>query len=415
MPKMLTNLRIDEVSSVDRGAGEGVKIMLMKRKFTAGERRADAKSGAAMPDGSFPIHNAEDLRNARALAGKAKDPAKARAHIAARARALGLSKKRDTTMTIASMFSKVFGGGNDNETVIDKSVEGLAESITSIFEDEQIVDKAAALTETFEQFGDHLKSTLTAGPAVTKTEGSNMDLAILKKALGLADTATEVEVTEGVVKSLANMQGDLNKVNKELQIAKAEFTAAELSHYEKAFPPEEDGEDADGKKKAKKAFREASHADRDAIIKAAEPALPAHIQKVMDDNAAMAKRIADLEAGGNMAALTKQAQELGLPDTEAATLQKAYSGDKAAVDKILGFVKTAQAAAKVGGVFKEFGAAGGTGVDSTPYNELETKAKELQKADPKLTFAKAFAKVYEDPANIEIVKRERGENRPTAA
>jgi hypothetical protein len=31
MPKLLTNLRIDEISSVDRGAGEGVKIMLMKR------------------------------------------------------------------------------------------------------------------------------------------------------------------------------------------------------------------------------------------------------------------------------------------------------------------------------------------------------------------------------------------------
>jgi hypothetical protein len=31
MPKLLTRLRIDEVSAVDRGAGDGVKIMLMKR------------------------------------------------------------------------------------------------------------------------------------------------------------------------------------------------------------------------------------------------------------------------------------------------------------------------------------------------------------------------------------------------
>ena len=30
-PKILTQLRIDEISSVDRGAGEGVKILLMKR------------------------------------------------------------------------------------------------------------------------------------------------------------------------------------------------------------------------------------------------------------------------------------------------------------------------------------------------------------------------------------------------
>jgi hypothetical protein len=31
MPKVLTKLRIDEISAVDRGAGEGVKILLMKR------------------------------------------------------------------------------------------------------------------------------------------------------------------------------------------------------------------------------------------------------------------------------------------------------------------------------------------------------------------------------------------------
>jgi hypothetical protein len=31
MPRKLTQLRIDEVSSVDKGAGEGVKIVLMKR------------------------------------------------------------------------------------------------------------------------------------------------------------------------------------------------------------------------------------------------------------------------------------------------------------------------------------------------------------------------------------------------
>jgi hypothetical protein len=34
MPKVLTRLRIDEVSAVDRGAGDGVKIVLMKRDDT---------------------------------------------------------------------------------------------------------------------------------------------------------------------------------------------------------------------------------------------------------------------------------------------------------------------------------------------------------------------------------------------
>lgn len=43
MPRQLTNLRIDEVSSVDRGAGKGVRVLLMKR-------HADAQKAEAMPE-----------------------------------------------------------------------------------------------------------------------------------------------------------------------------------------------------------------------------------------------------------------------------------------------------------------------------------------------------------------------------
>lgn len=38
MVNILRNLRIDEVSSVDRGAGEGVKIVLMKRDTSPRQR-----------------------------------------------------------------------------------------------------------------------------------------------------------------------------------------------------------------------------------------------------------------------------------------------------------------------------------------------------------------------------------------
>ena len=64
-----------------------------RKDYSADDRKAAAKSGAAMPDGSFPISDAEDLANAIHLAGNAKDPAAARRHIMARARALGLESK----------------------------------------------------------------------------------------------------------------------------------------------------------------------------------------------------------------------------------------------------------------------------------------------------------------------------------
>lgn len=51
-----------------------------------------AKSGSALPDGSFPIADASDLKNAIGLVGNAKNPGAAKAHIKKRAAALGLTK-----------------------------------------------------------------------------------------------------------------------------------------------------------------------------------------------------------------------------------------------------------------------------------------------------------------------------------
>lgn len=58
------------------------------RDVPKGERRNLAEKGEALPDGSFPIANCEDLRNAIQAVGRAKDKDKARAHIKKRANAL---------------------------------------------------------------------------------------------------------------------------------------------------------------------------------------------------------------------------------------------------------------------------------------------------------------------------------------
>lgn len=67
------------------------QIMLLAREFSPGKRDNMAKKGTAMPDGSFPIANAKDLKNAIKAASRAKSPAAAKAHIKNRAKALGLS------------------------------------------------------------------------------------------------------------------------------------------------------------------------------------------------------------------------------------------------------------------------------------------------------------------------------------
>lgn len=51
---------------------------LNKHDFPEKERRELAKEGEAMKDGSFPIRNAQDLKDAIRSVGRAKDPAAAR-------------------------------------------------------------------------------------------------------------------------------------------------------------------------------------------------------------------------------------------------------------------------------------------------------------------------------------------------
>lgn len=66
-------------------------VALAAREFPPEMREKMGKKGSAMPDGSFPIANAQDLKNAIRAVGRAKDPAAAKAHIKSRAKALGLT------------------------------------------------------------------------------------------------------------------------------------------------------------------------------------------------------------------------------------------------------------------------------------------------------------------------------------
>ena len=61
-----------------------------KRNYNAEQRRMMADKGEAMEDGSFPIADKTDLMAAMRSIGRAKDPAGAKRHIRARAKALGL-------------------------------------------------------------------------------------------------------------------------------------------------------------------------------------------------------------------------------------------------------------------------------------------------------------------------------------
>lgn len=81
-----------------------------KREFSGREREKMAERGKAMNDGSFPIEDEADLKNAIRAIGRAKDGDKAKAHIIRRAKALGL-----TDMLPSGWVSKNYGENCDDK------------------------------------------------------------------------------------------------------------------------------------------------------------------------------------------------------------------------------------------------------------------------------------------------------------
>lgn len=387
IPGRMTKFKLTELSGVTRGAQAAAKVSFMKvageeieagedvdpiikRAFTADKRKALASSGDALPDGSFPIETKDDLANAVAAFGRAKDKDAAKRHIITRAKALG-------------------------------AADTLPESWS--------VKKA----------GD---------PAGLNIEGAAMSVAI-RKALGLADTATDIEVEAAVAK----LAGDGKDAPAKL--AKAEARAGYLALVAKARPKDKDQmksdsemDDGDGDEpespKVKKSieFLKLSEAERDALIAKAsagdevlvigtatirKSAVGEGVFLVMKQqqeiNASNAQRIAKQEEDAALATFTKRAETdyphlAGSVADRAAVLKHMSTAPepvRKAADAIL---KAAEATSKL--AFTKLGHGQGD-VDLGDSATAEAKLSKLAKAkaeasNGKLSFAKAYSAVMEE-------------------
>jgi hypothetical protein len=367
---------------------ELLAVTTAKRAFDAAARRRDAKSGAAEGDGSFPIENASDLKNAMRAVGRSKNPAKTKAHIRARAKALGLTsmlsdafKREDTALSKFIDLFKSFG----------RATSALSESVKSIVDDKEVANKADLIDETIKQFSEHVEDELEktlSGDEPGAENGEDAMSPELKKALGLADAATEADAIAAIAKR------DLD-----LEIAKAGMTADEMSHHD-ALKSDDD----------KKAFRALSREDRKARMVKRVDDLPAHVVKALQDAEETKKRLAVLEAKDELVTFQKRAVEIGLTEGQGELLMKAHKGDKEALTKIENAIKGLNEQIATGKLFTEFGSAQGGNADD-PYAEITAKAEVLKKANPKLTIEKAKAQVIEDPANRDLVKRYQDQHR----
>ena len=411
MPTRLKNLRIDEVSTVDRGAGHGVNVVLMKREFSDDERQQAADRGQALPDGSFPIKSVEDLKNAIQAIGRAKDPAKAKAHIKARARALGRS----------DLLPDSWGKRDEAEKALHLAIDSILES--------DATDKADLLADCFKAFQDY-----------EQQEGS---MPLSKEDLAAVGKIAADAASDAVAKALEKAGIDLNKMTPDHAAYHQNLDGdegkkfASMSHdertkYMKEHPhaEQDDGEDNepdndpdDQNKEARKALAKVLGPEMaDLVLKARkarklgegglrtddkDKAHKAELAKRDQENSDLKKRLGALEEDKQKAEFSKRAVALGLTEADGAQLLKAHRGDPEALKWMEDEIAKLHKQVDTGDLFKEYGAAGrGAG---SAHDELVGKAAELRKADPKLTVEQAYAKALKDPANSELAKRESAE------
>lgn len=100
----------------------------MTAALGAAERERLANKRVAMEDGSFPIRNQTDLKNAVQAIGRAKDRAATEAHIRKRAKALGLTKQLPDWLRPSAQTAALDAVVAANVKSVAKDVAGVGSS-----------------------------------------------------------------------------------------------------------------------------------------------------------------------------------------------------------------------------------------------------------------------------------------------
>lgn len=432
MARILTKLRVREISAVDRGAGEGVKVLLMKRddalppeaeaylkrEFTADQRKDMAAKGEAMAGGGYPIADKSDLHNAIQAFGRAKDPAATKQHIITRARALGATdalpddwKVSKMAKGFVEMVKARFGFGS--ATVADEiagAAEALQKSIESIMADGALdqTAKIAAVRKSFEQHAAHLDGSIP--DAIEK--------ALSAAGLSADDFTKGNTMTDEEKKKLEDAEQEAADTKKQLAIAKAEVALLKMSDKHTSYCAargDDMGSDEKDKFTAMEPAERDAHMEKHPVKQDMEKAIQAEVAKRVANDPSVVelrKQVESLTKREQITEVRKTWSEQGLTNPQMDVVQKAWEGatDKAPIEAMVKQLAAANAQAREAGIFKELG---GTGNDNgaTPHDELMAKAHELKKSNPALTIEQAYTKVFQDPVNSEIAKRERASGR----
>lgn len=382
----------------------------MKRDFSDEKRKELAASGKALPGGGYPIENEEDLHNAVRAFGRAKDKAKTKAHILARARSMGMMGAIPETWIAKSNFlarflvkSGVIKAAGLDEAMIEmevaKAVCSVQKSICSIVCDKGVTDKKKMFEETLKQFSDHVLGrvpesfeiamaaaglvsegyVLTTGGDINKGD-DDMNAEEMNKAIEAA-----------VKKAVEPLQATIAKQQAELNFSK--LTERQLEYVTKSAMTQEQ-KDAFAAKNGKDKDEEC---EKYFVKMAGDPvvvALNKRVEDVEKENKTLRESVAKAAEDTALAIIEKRVEAYGFGKAEAKVihdLEKA--GNKAGAEVIEKSLKAAAAALTTAGIFKEFGGKGSDGTSGAA--QMEALVAEFQKADANLTRDQAIAKIAE--------------------
>lgn len=246
------------------------------------------------------------------------------------------------------------------------------------------------------------ESTAAGGTGQPATNGGHM-----------TDTADVAKLQEQIAKLTADQEKLAAERDEQATLAKMsdaekEFMAG-MSDADKAkfmaMKPE------DRKARMKKS------ADDDEVIKVAGQdvrksavgeGMFAILKAQAEENAKLAESVHKAEEAAAVEAITKRLEAAGpVADVAKAAqaIRKLQAVDPDGAEALEATVKAAAEQSKKADAVLTKAVGSGKPVTGGAYDQMVAKATELRKADPKLTEAQAFAKVYEDPANADLRKQ----------
>lgn len=172
-----------------------------KRAFAAAERAKDAADGIAMPDGSYPIKTAEDVANAVRDYARSGGRADVKAHIIARANAIGAEDALpDDWLGPAKATSITREQTMNNDAALHKAATALQDAARKL---ERAADENARLTKALDAVSPRLDD-LAKRLAALEAQPAPARAALRAPPKG-ADTDGEPLAADDAVRRLAAM------------------------------------------------------------------------------------------------------------------------------------------------------------------------------------------------------------------